>query len=150
MPSLLRLASSDMVLLITREARIGDFSGILIMVYPYVLLEPILPLLSAQTLYSVGTRAPSEEIKERTRRVLQGVALPVQVELGRADCTVRELLELERNDILVLSTKTTDNLEVRVGGVVKFRATPGLQGKQRAAQISEVVENEDTLPQALL
>ena len=140
---------SDMILLITLEARIGDFSGIVNMVYPYVLLEPILSLLSAQTLYSVGTRAPTEEIKERTRRVLRGVALPVRVELGRALCTVRELLELEQNDILVLTTKTTDNLEVRVGGVVKFHATPGQVGKQRAAQITDVVaDNEDQLPLA--
>lgn len=141
---------SDMILLITLEAKIGDFSGIVNMVYPYMLLEPILSLLSAQTLYSVGTRAPTEEVRERTRRVLRSVEVPVRVELGRALCTVRELLELEQNDILVLNTKTGANLDVRVGGVVKFRAAPGLQGSQRAAQVTEVeAEDEEVQPPLL-
>jgi flagellar motor switch protein FliM len=134
---------SDMILLITLEARIGDFSGIINIIYPYVLLEPILSLLSAQTLYSVGTRAPSEESRERTRRVLHKVELPVRVELGTADCTMRELLSLEVNDIIVLDTKVNEDLKVRVGEVVKFLCTPGQIGKQRAAQITDAVLDSD-------
>ncbi len=53
---------NDMILLITMEARIGNFSGIINIVYPYVVLEPILSLLSAQTLYAVGSRGATEEI----------------------------------------------------------------------------------------
>jgi flagellar motor switch protein FliM len=134
---------SDMILLITLEARIGDFSGIINIIYPYVLLEPILSLLSAQTLYAVGTRAPSEETRERTRRVLNKVDLPVRVELGTADCTMRELLGLEVNDIIVLDTRTNEDLKVRVGEVIKFLCTPGQVGKQRAAQITEAVADSD-------
>jgi len=134
---------SDMILLITLEARIGDFSGIINIIYPYVLLEPILSLLSAQTLYAVGTRAPSEETRERTRRVLNKVELPVRVELGTADCTMRELLSLEVNDIIVLDTKVNEDLKVRVGEVVKFLCTPGQIGKQRAAQITEAALDSD-------
>jgi len=135
---------SDMILLITLEARIGDFSGIINIIYPYVLLEPILSLLSAQTLYAVGTRAPSEESRERTKRVLNKVELPVRVELGTADCTMRELLSLEVNDIIVLDTKVNEDLKVRVGEVVKFLCTPGQVGKQRAAQITEPVLDGDS------
>ena len=137
---------SDMILLITMEARIGNFSGILNLVYPYVLLEPILSLLSAQTLYAVGQRGATEETRERTRRVLYKVQVPVTVELGTASCTMRELLELEPNDIIVLNTKTVDELEVKVGGgegLVKFHAVPGLSGKHRAAQVTDVVSDSD-------
>jgi len=134
---------SDMILLITLEARSGDFSGIINIIYPYVLREPILSLLSAQTLYAVGTRAPSEETRERTRRVLNKVELPVRVELGTADCTMRELLSLEVNDIIVLDTKVNEDLKVRVGEVVKFLCTPGQIGKQRAAQITEAALDSD-------
>ena len=137
---------SDMILLITMEARIGNFSGILNIVYPYVLLEPILSLLSAQTLYAVGQRGATDETRERTRRVLFKVELPVTVELGTAHCTMRELLGLEQNDIVVLNTKTTDDLQVKIGGgggLVKFKAAPGLTGKHRAAQITAVASDSD-------
>lgn len=135
---------SDMILLITLEARIGDFSGIINIIYPYVLLEPILSMLSAQTLYAVGTRAPSEEARQQTVRVLNRVELPVHVELGRADCTLRELLALEVNDILVVNTKINQDLNVRVGELVKFHCTPGQIGKQRAAQVTEVIIDSDS------
>jgi len=141
---------SDMILLITLEARIGDFSGIINIIYPYVLLEPILSMLSAQTLYAVGTRSPSSEVRDRTRRVLFKVELPVQVELGTANCTMRELLSLEQDDILILNTKIEDDLNVRVGDLVKFRCTPGLAGKQRAAQVTEVIEDVDLISPNIL
>jgi flagellar motor switch protein FliM len=137
---------NDMILLITMETRIGNFSGIINIIYPYVVLEPILSLLSAQTLYAVGSRGATEESRERTRRVLNRVEVPLSVELGTAHCTFRELLGLELNDIIVLSTKTTDDLLARVGGVPKFRCVPGLAGKQRAAKVTQVVADRDSVP----
>jgi flagellar motor switch protein FliM len=134
---------SDMILLITVEARIGDFSGIINIVYPYVLLEPILSMLSAQTLYAVGTRAPSEESQARTQGVLMSVNLPVTVELGQAACTMRELLGLEVNDIIVLNRRTDQDLDVRVGELIKFKCAPGMLGKHRAAQVTDVLDQPD-------
>jgi flagellar motor switch protein FliM len=134
-----------MILLIAMEARIGNFSGIINVIYPYVVLEPILSLLSAQTLYAIGSHGATEETRDRTRRVLNRVELPVSVELGVANCTFRELLELEVNDILVLNTKTVDDLVVRVNGIDKYRCVPGLLGKHRGAQITEVVADREWL-----
>jgi len=135
---------SDMILLITMEARIGDLSGIMNIVYPYVLLEPILSMLSAQTLYAMGTRSPTKESRECTQRVLMGVELQVHIELGRAPCTMRELLSLEKDDIILLHKNVQDNMDVIIGELVKFRCTPGLVGKKRAGQITEVVEEDSS------
>lgn len=138
---------SDMTLLITLEARIGDFSGIINILYPYVLLEPILSLLSAQTLYAIGTRSSSEESRERTRRLLNNVELPLSVELGTANVSMRDILSLEAGDLVVLQKKTHEELSVKVRGIEKFLARPGNAGKHRAAQISQVVaEQEAPLP----
>jgi flagellar motor switch protein FliM len=134
---------SDMILLITMEARIGDFSGIVNLIYPYVLLEPILSMLSAQTLYAVGTKSPTQESRERVRRILTTIDVPLRVELGSSRCTMRELLELEVDDIIVLDKKTDEDLDVKVGDITKFRCMPGLVGKDRAAQITEVLKDDD-------
>jgi flagellar motor switch protein FliM len=134
---------SDMTLLITLEARIGDFSGIINLLYPYVLLEPILSLLSAQTLYAIGTRGSSEESRDRTRRILNNVPLPVAVELGTANVTLRDILSLELGDLIVLDKKTTDDLSVKVRGIEKFLAAPGNVGKYRGAQITQIVAEQE-------
>jgi flagellar motor switch protein FliM len=134
---------NDMILLITLEARIGSLSGILNIVYPYVLLEPILSLLSAQTLYAVGTRGATEEVKQRTKALLNSVMVPVHVELGSATVTMRELLALEAGDIVLLERKTDEDLDVHVGGVVKFKCTPGLSGKNMGGRITEVAPMRD-------
>jgi flagellar motor switch protein FliM len=137
---------SDMSLLITLEARIGSLSGILNVLYPYVLLEPILSLLSAQTLYAVGTRSASAESRERTRRVLNDVMLPLTLELGEADLTLRELLGLERGDVVVLNKCKNDELSLKVEGLEKFRCRPGLVGKQRGARITGVLGESEIPP----
>jgi len=78
--------------------------------------------------------------------VLNKVELPVRVELGTAACTMRELMGLEVEDIIVLDTKVSEDLKVRVGNIVKFHCTPGQLGKQRAAQITDVLaEDEEPL-----
>jgi flagellar motor switch protein FliM len=139
---------SDMILLITLEARIGNISGIMNLVYPYVLLEPILSLLSAQTLYAVGQRGATDETRERTTTILHKVDIPLVVELGTAQCTMRELIELEPGDLILLDTKTNQDLKIKVGKIDKFRCTPGLVGKQRAAQITEILADVETVETA--
>lgn len=134
---------SDMILLITLEARIGSISGIINIVYPYVVLEPILSLLSAQTLYAVGSRGASEETRNRTTKVLNRVKLPVSIILGEVDCRFKEILELEREDIILLNTKTTDELDVRVENIKKFTCIPGKRGKHLGVQIIQAYSEED-------
>ncbi|MCC7477668.1 flagellar motor switch protein FliM [bacterium] len=134
---------NDMILLISLEARIGNLSGIINIVYPYVLLEPILSLLSAQTLYAVATRGSSREAREKTSGILQAVGLPMSVELGVAQLTFREILALEPGDVIILETAVNEELRVRVEGLEKFLCRPGLVGKHRGAQITQVLEEPD-------
>lgn len=134
---------SDMVLLIALEARIGDFSGMVNVVYPYKLLEPILSLLSVQPPYPAGARGPDSATRESTKRVLEKVELPLRVELGTAACTMRELLGLKVHDLIVLDTKVDEELKVRVGDIVKFRCRPGQSGTHWAAQVTDVIPDND-------
>jgi flagellar motor switch protein FliM len=138
---------SDMVLLISLELRIGSLSGILNIVYPYILLEPILGLLSAETLYAVGVRGANEDVKQRTKGILGSVQVPVCVELGHAEVTLAELLALEPGDIVRLDRRKDEDLDVKVGGVRKFRCTPGRSGKHLGARITEVESAELELDQ---
>ena len=137
--------TNDMILLISLEARIGNLSGIINIVYPYVLLEPILSLLSAQTLYAVATRGNSREAREKTSAILNSVGLPLAVELGQARLSFREVLGLTMGDVVVLETMLNDELRVKVEGRDKFFCRPGLIGKQRGAQVTHVIDEPETI-----
>ncbi|MEZ5339239.1 MAG: flagellar motor switch protein FliM [bacterium] len=134
---------ADMILLITLECRIGEMSGIMNIVYPYVVLEPILSLLSDRVLYAVGTRGASKESRSKTTQILQNVSLKVSVELGSVKLTLRDLLALEADDLVILDTNTQEDLTVKVAGIHKFNCIPGLDGKHYAAQVTEVVTDSD-------
>ncbi|MCB1221296.1 MAG: flagellar motor switch protein FliM [Planctomycetales bacterium] len=136
---------ADMILLITLECRIGEMSGIMNIVYPYVVLEPILSLLSDRVLYAVGTRGASKESRNKTTQLLQNVGLKVSVELGTVKLSLRDLLALEPDDLVVLETTTEQDLVVKVGNIHKFNCIPGLDGKHYAAQVTESVSDADLL-----
>ena len=136
---------ADMILLITMECHIGDINGILNIVYPYVVLEPILTLLSDKVLYAVGTRGASKESRAKTTSLLQRVMLRVAVELGGVQLSLRDLLALEVDDLVILNTKCDDDLRVKVGNIHKFNCSPGLSGKHLAAQITESIADADLL-----
>ncbi|MCH7472660.1 FliM/FliN family flagellar motor switch protein, partial [bacterium] len=65
------------------------------------------------------------------------------VELGTAKCTLREIMALEPNDIVILNTVTTGEIVVKVADRKKFGCQPGLYGRHRAVRVTSVV-GEDT------
>jgi flagellar motor switch protein FliM len=62
--------------------------------------------------------------------------VPVAIELGRSEVSVRELLELRAGDLLRLDTRFDEEIQVRVAGRLKFRARPGRRGRNRAVRIT--------------
>jgi flagellar motor switch protein FliM len=99
---------------------------------PYLLLQPILSLLSATTLF----RAPSRSSQaEALRQTVEEVTVPVEVRLGRARVTLGDLVGLAPNDVIPLDRPAHAPVEVLVGGAVVFRARPGRVGRRLAVEI---------------
>ncbi|MDR5695652.1 MAG: flagellar motor switch protein FliM [Armatimonadota bacterium] len=116
------VAPSDIVLLVTMEAKVSGQSSLMNMCLPYILLQPVLSRLSATTLFATREGKRDEKV---LLRVLQGVKVPVRVKLGEALITVRELLELRPNDVIRLDRGVDQLLEVIIGRSVKFLGRPG-------------------------
>jgi flagellar motor switch protein FliM len=63
----------------------------------------------------------------------------LNVKLGQADITVRDLMELEAGDIIQLNSDATLPLDVLVEGLPKFKGIPGLSKGNRAIKITDVL-----------
>ncbi len=132
---------NDMVVLVTLETKVGEVEGMMNFCIPYITIEPIIAKLSAQYWYSSIRKGSTSENIEVIRKRLEVVTLPVIVELGSIDITVREILSLKKGDVInLVNTKLNSDMKVKVTDKVKFLARPGVVGHKKAVQITGIVE----------
>jgi flagellar motor switch protein FliM len=123
---------TDVVLLVYFQVETPQQSYRMNLCLPYLLLQPILSLLSATTLF----RAPSRTSQaEALRQTVEEVTVPVRVELGRAHVTVGELAALAPSDVIRLDRVAHAPVDVLVEGSPVFRARPGRVGRRLAVEI---------------
>ncbi|MDZ7373514.1 MAG: flagellar motor switch protein FliM [candidate division KSB1 bacterium] len=118
----------------------GEVMGGLNLCLPYVMLEDLLPKMTPGKV-AFGSHVQREEASRRLlEKSVRTAPLKVQVELGQARITVRELLELQVGDVLLLDTYTDDPLPIRIGGTVRAYGRPGLRRKSLAVRVVELIE----------
>lgn len=131
---------TDMVVIVTMQAKIGTTEGLINLCIPYLVLEPIMSKLS--TTFWVASSVAKQSLPEHITAIqkkLERAMIPVTVELGRVGVTVQEMLELSVGDVLQMETKVADDLLITIGSRGKFKCKPGLAGSRIAVQISEVI-----------
>lgn len=133
---------SDMVLLLSLEAKIGDLTGVINICYPYVVLEPVLAHLTQQFLFASG-RGATEESRALLLGALRETRVNLEVVLGRARLDFGDILELDKGDVIKLETRISDELDVMISDRVKFSASPGLREGIMAAIISRIIVNPE-------
>jgi len=129
--------SADLVVVISFEVEMESSAGKLIVCIPYGCLEPIRNLLQA------GFQSGQPEVDlawiERFRGRIAETPVMISAELGRTTITGKDLLALEAGDVLLLDRNTTEELDVRVEGVLKFRGYPGTYRGNKAIKVSSVL-----------
>lgn len=136
------ISPAEMVAVLRFTIQVGEQRGWLKLCLPYMLLEPVLPHLSARRWMvrdqKPGVAPPSQLMAHHLSEVL----VPLTAELGKAEITVRDLVNLETGDIISLDVPAGGTADVLVRGRRKFRGKPGTSGKRLAIQITEVLEGE--------
>ncbi|MBN1899282.1 MAG: flagellar motor switch protein FliM [Spirochaetes bacterium] len=132
---------NDMVVLVTLETKVGEVEGMMNFCIPYITIEPIISKLSAQYWYSSIRKGGGSENLEIIKERLDNVKLPVIVELGGINISVKDVLDIKKGDVIKLeNTKINAEMEVKVGDRTKFTARPGVVGVKKAIQITGIVE----------
>lgn len=126
---------SDVVIATTFDVELEKVSGTIKVVIPYATLEPI------KSKLSVGFQSEQLEVDfiwiNRIKEQIMGTAANINVKLGEADITMRDLMELQAGDIIQLNSDATNPLDILVEGIPKFRGIPGLLRGNRALRIVE-------------
>lgn len=135
---------SEMVVIVTIQAKIGEIEGMMNICIPYLVLEPIMSKLT--TTFWVASSISKEDNDIHTvviQEKLNKTQVPFVVEVGEVQITIKEFLTLGFGDVLQLGTKVKDDLPCKVGSNAKFYCRPGTFGKRMAVQITRVVTPED-------
>lgn len=132
--------SNDMTIIITFSARIGESEGLVNICLPYIMLEPIVPQLSAQQWFASSREEQTAQHLENLKKRVRKAPLEVEVELGSTELTVTDLLYLQEGDVVRLDKLTDELADVRVGSNIKYRGIMGTRHRHKALKVMEVVE----------
>ena len=132
---------NDMVVIVTLQTKLGEVEGMMNICITYLVLEPIMSKLT--TTFWVAASVAKDERRgqsEIIRQKLNKTKVPLVVEVGRVQISIREFLTLGFGDVLQLNTKVKDDFPCMVGTNPKFYCRPGTFGKKLAVQITQIVQ----------
>jgi flagellar motor switch protein FliM len=129
-------APGESVITVAIDVRVGEHVGVITLCLPHLTLEPILDRLSAHNWFKTQAR----EVKAADLAVLESVVgearVPIVAELGRADLTIGEILELSVGDVILLDTDLENPVRLAVGNQSKFVGRPGQVRGRLAIEIT--------------
>lgn len=137
------VAPNEICVAVTVEIRVGEHRGNLQLCLPYLVLEPVVPKLSAHNWFASAQRETSPEMLAALNRRLEEARVPVVAVLGEATVTFGELLNLEPGDVVLLNRRARDEITVLINTRPKFAALPGTLGGRLALRLTRVIEQEE-------
>lgn len=105
---------------------------------PYSAIEPIKDILFGMV--STEAREVDAQWKKSLVERFNNVPVDIATELGRADISVAQLLNLSEGDVIQLDTRVKEPLQVLVEGVPKFLAKPGVFETNYALEVLGVID----------
>ena len=133
-PDFVHLASpNDLMVVIVFGVKGQKFSGNLHICIPYLMLEPINDKLSSKYLRE---KDMEHNWCEQLEMLLQDTPVTLIAELGITSRSVRNLLDLQVDDVIQLNTGPEDLVMLSVDHVPKFFGFPGIINGNRAIEIA--------------
>jgi flagellar motor switch protein FliM len=143
-PQFMQMVSpNETVAVISLSTKVGDATGMINFCLPHVVLEPIMPKLSAHYWLSTQQKVREPKEIETLEKRVKKARLPVIADLGYSSIQVSEFLQLAVGDVIRLNETVDDPLVIKVGEKPKFNAQPGVYKGKTAVQITEIIREEE-------
>jgi flagellar motor switch protein FliM len=131
---------SDVIISTTFEVELENASGTIALVIPYSTIEPIKNKLN-QSFQTESDRV-DKEWTEKMEEHLRNAEVNILVNLGNANITVGDLVNLNVGDIIPLSQDADGELEVLIENVPKMKCFFGISRGNRAVQVTKHFDDE--------
>jgi len=128
----------DTMLIIVFTIKGQEFSGNFHVAIPYLMLEPIKEKLSPKYLRE---KDMGNTWSPRLKELLKDTHVTIIAELGRTQQTVRQLINLQVEDVIKLKAGPEDLISISVDQVPKYRGYPGVIKGNRAIEIAKLINS---------
>lgn len=139
------ISPNEIIALITFNVKIGDVEAMMNVCIPHMVIEPIMDRLNTRFWFAPEKKQNKTEYRHHIEKRLEISKIPVSAVLGKTQITVKEFIELQRDDIITLDSCVESDMQVRVGDFLKFYGKPGVHKNRNAIQITSVVRGEDDM-----
>lgn len=137
------IAPTEMIAIVTLNIKIGDVEGLMNVCLPYFTLESIMDKLNTKFWFSTMQDSSEEDYTEHMQDMIQHVSVPIIAKLGDSTITVTDFVNLQIGDVIRLSSKVDEEMDIFVGNIRKFKALPGATKKLYAVRVTEVIREEE-------
>ncbi|RDW19491.1 flagellar motor switch protein FliM [Oceanobacillus arenosus] len=145
-PQFLQMISpNETVVVVSLTTVIGEASGMINICIPYILLEPIIPKLSAHYWMQSSNKERDYESYHKLIKHVQQAEIDVKSILGETTISIQEFLKLDKQDIIALDQPIDHPLALVINDEPKFSVQPGKYKNKMSVQVLEEIKggNED-------
>ena len=135
------VAQNEIVVMVVMELVIGHSSGMMNICYPVISLESILNKLASRDFLLSETSAKKSRNKE-LKALMGGAKVYLNAFLGSAELSLRELLSLEKGDIVRLDRPADDKAVINADGKDRFIGKIGLKRFRKSIEVTEILVGE--------
>lgn len=140
-PNFLQIASpNETVAVISFSTKIGENSGMINLCLPHVVLEPVMPNLSAHYWLSKEKKKTHSMDSERLAEQIKQTSVTLQAILGTSTITISDFLSLAPGDVIKLDQTPETPILLTIGEKQQFTGNPGVIRGKLAVQIADVLE----------
>jgi len=136
------ISPNETVALCTLSIKINETEGIMNFCMPHLTLEPIVPKLTTKFWFS-SMKKEEKVNPELIKSKISKTYIPLTAQLGSTTITVKEFLDFEIGDIIMLDKHFKEPVDIIIDKKVKFRGIPGIKNNKYSVRITEVIYKGD-------
>jgi flagellar motor switch protein FliM len=137
-PRLVTIVPSEyQIMTMSLEIQVEEFKGEMVFAIPYMTIDPIRDKLKTGTQFDVMAVDP--QWANRLTSELLDAPLELTIELGGSCITLEDMVNLSIGDTIMLDKDSRSDIVVKVEGINKFMAVPGVRCGNKAVQIIDIV-----------
>lgn len=129
------ISPNETVAIITFTTEVSENQSNIYLCFPWETLKEVIPNLTAQNWFA--TQKYQEDSTKDIVNNLEKVFLNLSACCGQADLTIKEILQLEEGDVIILDSIVGDDMELLVEGSPHYKIQPGVIGNKMAAMIAD-------------
>ena len=137
------IAPTEMIAIVTLNVKIGDVEGLMNICLPYFTLGSIMDKLNTKFWFSTMQDNSDDNYQEHMESLIKRVQIPMKAVLGMSSISVNDFVNLQVGDIIKLDSKVSQEMNIYVGNIKKFKALPGATKDAYAVRVTSVIREEE-------